>query len=161
WVSAVIDLDLDDDCPPSPGIKRVFAAEMKLTRSYTLFPGLMIVVPLINVLFLVVVFFAMSSRFVLQPGLAVTLPLSPFSLTPPREPQIVSITSTPVPAIYHREQKVTVDELVARLRDMRTRDRSLIIKADRGTSYDLVIQIANQALQNGFSVMLAAQPAGT
>jgi biopolymer transport protein ExbD len=134
---------------------------MKLTRSYTLFPGLMIVVPLINVLFLVVVFFAMSSRFVLQPGLAVTLPLSPFTLTPQREPQIVSITSTPVPAIYHREQKVTVDELVARLRDMRTRDRSLIIKADRATPYDLVMQITNQALQNGFSVILAAQPAGT
>jgi biopolymer transport protein ExbD len=134
---------------------------MKLTRSYTLFPGLMIVVPLINVLFLVVVFFAMSSRFVLQPGRAVTLPLSPFTLTPQREPQIVSITSTPVPAIYHREQKVTVDELVARLRDMRTRDRSLIIKADRATPYDLVMQITNQALQNGFSVILAAQPAGT
>jgi biopolymer transport protein ExbD len=133
---------------------------MKLTRSYTLFPGLIVVVPLINVLFLVVVFFAMSSRFVLQPGLAVTLPLSPFTLTPQRELQIVSITSTPVPAIYHREQKVTVEELAARLRDMRTRDRSLIIKADRGTPYDLVMQITNQALQNGFSVILAAQPAG-
>jgi biopolymer transport protein ExbD len=133
---------------------------MKLTRSYTLFPGLIVVVPLINVLFLVVVFFAMSSRFVLQPGLAVTLPLSPFTLTPQRELQIVSNTSTPVPAIYHREQKVTVEELAARLRDMRTRDRSLIIKADRGTPYDLVMQITNQALQNGFSVILAAQPAG-
>jgi biopolymer transport protein ExbD len=133
---------------------------MKLTRSYTLFPGLIIVVPLINVLFLVVVFFAMSSRFVLQPGLAVTLPLSPFTLTPQHEPQIVSITSTPVPAIYHREQKVTIEELATRLRDMRTRDRSLIIRADRGTPYDLVMQITNQALQSGFSVMLAAQPPG-
>ena len=134
---------------------------MKLTRSYTLFPGLIIVVPLINVLFLVVVFFAMSSRFVLQPGLTVTLPLSPFTLTPQHDSQIVSITSTPVPAIYHREQKVTIEELTARLRDMRTRDRSLIIRADRGTPYDLVMQITNQALQNGFSVILAAQPAGT
>lgn len=134
---------------------------MKLTRSYTLFPGLMVVVPLINVLFLVVVFFAMSSRFVLQPGLAVTLPVSAFTLTPQHEPQIVSITSTPVPAIYHREQKVTLEELGARLRDIRSRDRSLIIKADRGTPYDLVMQITNQALQNGYSVVLAAQPAGT
>ena len=134
---------------------------MKLTRSYTLFPGLIVVVPLINVLFLVVVFFAMSSRFVLQPGLAVTLPLSPFTLTPQHDSQIVSITSTPVPAIYHREQKVTIEELAVRLRDMRTRDRSLIIRADRGTPYELVMQITNQALQNGFSVILAAQPAGT
>jgi biopolymer transport protein ExbD len=121
----------------------------------------MVVVPLINVLFLVVVFFAMSSRFVLQPGLAVTLPVSSFTLTPQREPQIVSITSTPVPAIYHREQKVTLEELGARLRDIRSRDRTLIIKADRGTPYDLVMQITNQALQNGYSVVLAAQPAGT
>jgi biopolymer transport protein ExbD len=133
---------------------------MKLVRNFKAQPALLLAVPLINVLFLAVVFFAMSSRFVLQPGLAVTLPVSSFTLPPQREPQIVSVTSAPVPAIYHREQKVTLEELGARLRETRTKDRSLIINADGETHYDLVVQIMNQALQQGFSVVLAARPAG-
>lgn len=103
----------------------------------------------------------MSSRFVLQPGLAVTLPVSAFTLPPQRDPQIVSITSAPVPAIYHREQKVTIEELAARLRTVGTKDRSLIINADRETPYDVVVQIMNQALEQGFSVVLAARPGGS
>lgn len=134
---------------------------MKLARSFTVQPAFFLAVPLINVLFLAVIFFAMSSRFVLQPGLAVTLPVSAFTLPPQRDPQIVSITSAPVPAIYHREQKVTLEELGARLRTVGTKDRSLIINADRETPYNLVVQIMNQALEQGFSVVLAARPGGS
>jgi biopolymer transport protein ExbD len=133
---------------------------MKLVRNIKVQPALLVAVPLINVLFLIVVFFAMSSRFVLQPGLAVTLPVSSFTLPPQPEPQIVSVISTPVPAIYHREQKVTLEELGARLRETGTKERSVIIKADRDTPYELVVLIMNQALQQGFSVVLAARPTG-
>jgi biopolymer transport protein ExbD len=133
---------------------------LKLIRNTKLHPALLLPVPLINVLFLVVIFFALSSRFALQPGFAVTLPGSSFALPPQREPQIISITTTPVPAIYHREQKVSLEELAARLRETRSKERSVIIKADRDSSYDLVVQVMNHALQQGFSVVLAANPAG-
>ena len=58
---------------------------MKLTRSLKIPVWLFSVIPLVNVVFLVVVFFALSSRFMLQPGMAVTLPASSFTLAP-REP---------------------------------------------------------------------------
>jgi biopolymer transport protein ExbD len=113
---------------------------------------------LINVLFLVLMLFAMSSRFVLQPGIGVTLPFSPFMLEPQRQPQIVSITAAPVPAIYHRDRKVSLEELDRQLAAGPVEKRSLVIKADRTTPYEIVVQIMNLGLRHGFSVVLAANP---
>ncbi len=131
---------------------------MKLTRTERFHPALFQLVPLVNVLFLVFMLFAMSSRFVLQPGISVALPLSSFTLGPQQDSQIVSVTSAPVPAIYHRDQKVTVEELGERLGAVGPKQRSLIVKADRRTPYELVFQIMNQGLRHGYSVVLAAAP---
>jgi len=128
---------------------------MKLTRTLKFSPALFSVIPLINVIFLVVLFFTLSSRFVLQPGLAVTLPASSFTLAPRVEAQIVSVTAAPVPVIYHRDQRVSLEELRQRLADTKVRERSLIIKADKNTPYDLVVKITDDALKLGFSVILA------
>ena len=128
---------------------------MKLTRTLKFNPALFGVIPLINVIFLVVLFFTLSSRFVLQPGLAVTLPASSFTLGPRVDAQIVSVTAAPVPVIYHRDQRVSLDELRQRLAETKVRERSLIIKADKGTPYDLVVRITDEALKLGFSVILA------
>jgi biopolymer transport protein ExbD len=131
---------------------------VKLTRTARFSPALFPLVPVVNVLFLVFMLFAMSSRFVLQPGISVALPLSSFTLGPQHDPQIVSVTSAPVPAIYHRDQKVTLEELDQRLGATPSKQRSLIVKADRRTPYDLVFQVMNQGLRHGFSVVLAATP---
>jgi biopolymer transport protein ExbD len=131
---------------------------MKLERNFTISPALFSVIPLINVLFLVVIFFALSSRFVLQPGMAITLPISPFTLGPQRAPQIVSITAAPVPAIYFRDRKVTLEELRAELEETPAGQRTLVVKADRNTPYDLAVQIMNEGLKLSFSVVLAANP---
>ena len=128
---------------------------MKLTRTLKIPAWLFSVIPLVNVVFLVVIFFALSSRFVLQPGMAVTLPASSFALAPRDGAQIISITSAPVSAIYFHDQRVTADELRQRLGESRAHQRSVIIKADRDTPYALVVQITDEALRQGFSVVLA------
>lgn len=128
---------------------------MKLTRSQKIPVWLFGLIPLVNVVFLVVIFFALSSRFVLQPGLAVRLPASSFTLSPRAGAQIVSITSAPIPSIYHRDQAVTLAELGQQLSANPTADRSVIIKADRDTPYALVVQVTDEALKLGFSVILA------
>ena len=131
---------------------------MKLSRSLRIHPALFQVVPLVNVLFLVLMLFAMSSRFVLQPGIGVNLPLSSLTLEPQRSPQIVSVTAAPSPAIYHLDRQVTLDELEQRLAQAPTEHRSLIIKADRSTPYELVMQVMNRGLRQGFSLVLATTP---
>jgi biopolymer transport protein ExbD len=128
---------------------------MKLTRTLKFNPALFGVVPLISVIFLVVLFFTLSSRFVLQPGLAVNLPPSSFTLGPRVDAQIVSVTAAPVPAIFYRDQRVGLDELRQRLAATKAGERSLIIKADKNTPYDLVMRITDEALKLGYSVVLA------
>jgi biopolymer transport protein ExbD len=128
---------------------------VKLERNFQINPVLAAVVPLINVVFLVVLFFTLSSRFVLQSGLAITPPPSSFVLTPARQPHFVSISASPVPSIYFGDRRVSIEELGPRLAEMRGKDRTLVIRADRGTSYEVLMSVMNTGLQHGFSIVLA------
>ena len=113
---------------------------------------------MVNVLFLIFMLYAMSSRFVLQPGVGVTLPVSAFVLAPQVNPQIVTVTAAPVPAICHVDRKVSFEELEQRLSSGTAKQRSLVIKADRSTPFDLVNRIANAGLKHGYLVMWATMP---
>ncbi|MEQ1858982.1 MAG: biopolymer transporter ExbD [Chthoniobacteraceae bacterium] len=128
---------------------------MKLERNFQINPAFVGVVPLINVMFLVILFFALSSRFLLQSGLAVSLPASSFTISPARQPQLVSIAATPVLSIYHGDRRIAIEELGPRLAAVEGNERSLVIKADRGAPYDLVINVMNIGLQHGYSIVLA------
>jgi biopolymer transport protein ExbD len=131
---------------------------VKLERNFQINPALVGVVPLINVMFLVLLFFGLGSRFILQSGLAISLPTSTFTLTPSREPQLVSVTASPVPSIYLGDQRITLEELSPRLAKVQGKDRSLVIKADRTTSYEMLVRVMNIGLQQGFSIVLATTP---
>jgi len=131
---------------------------VKLTRRAQFHPAFFHLLPVVNVLFLVFMLFAMSSRFVLQSGVAVALPVSAFVLAPQPNPQIVTVTAAPVPAIYHVDRRVTLEELDQRLGSGPVKQRSLIIKADRSTPFDLVNRIAAAALKHGYTVMWATMP---
>ena len=50
---------------------------------------------------------------------------------------------------------MTLAELGRHLTENPTQDRSVIIKADRDTPYALVVQVTDEALKLGFSVILA------
>ena len=78
---------------------------MKLQRTVQYNPELFNLIPLINVLFLTLAFFLLGNTFILQPGLAVNLPVSSFTLSPQRHPQIVSIVAGETPALYFRDKK--------------------------------------------------------
>lgn len=129
---------------------------MKLARTVQFKPALAVLVPLITVVFLVLMFFALSAHYVLQPGIAANLPYSPFLLGPQRNPQILSLTANPVPTFYFRDQKYSISELEKALSKFQEKERTLVIKADRGTPYELVMKVMNVGLQQGYSVVLAA-----
>lgn len=131
---------------------------MKLSRTVRFNPALFGFIPFVNVLFLVLIFFALSTRFSLQPGLSVSLPFSDWMLGPQRNPQILSITGGPAPAIYFRSRKVAVEDLPRALAENRAKERTLILRADRATPYDLVMRVMNDGLRAGFSVVLASSP---
>lgn len=132
---------------------------MKLARTSSISFGWLYVFPLLDVVFLLIFFFLLSSSFVLQPGIAVTVPFSRFMLGPQPNQQIISITGGPNPAIYLRDQKVTLAQLGPALDVVKREGRSIVIKADRLVSYDLVMTVTNAALERGItSVALATTP---
>jgi biopolymer transport protein ExbD len=131
---------------------------MKLTRSVHLNPFLIFLIPLVDICFLLLLLFLVSSTFLLHPGISVNLPFSRFTLGPQRDPIIVSITAGPYPLIYYRDQQINLEDLGQRLKEDRTRDRSIIIQADRQTPQGSVMEVMNLCLESGYSVVLATSP---
>jgi biopolymer transport protein ExbD len=132
---------------------------MKLSRTSSISFGWLYVFPLLDVVFLLIFFFLLSSSFVLQPGIAVTVPFSRFTLGPQPNQQIISITGGPNPAIYLRDQKVTLAQLGPALDVTKREGRSVVLTADRLVSYDLVMAVTTAALERGISsVALATTP---
>ena len=84
---------------------------MKLSRTINFNFGWLVLVSLVDLAFLLVFFLLLSSNFILQQGISISMPFSRFTLGPQANRQIISITGGAVPAIYFRDQKVTIEQL--------------------------------------------------
>jgi biopolymer transport protein ExbD len=132
---------------------------MKLSRTKDYDFGWVIMLSLVDLVFLLIFFLLLSSNFILQPGISVSLPFSRFTLGPQTNQQIISITGGAAPAIYFRDQRTTLEQLGPLLDDAKREGRSIIIKADRLTPYEVVVSVTNAALEHGInSVALATTP---
>ena len=132
---------------------------MKLSRTTNYNFGWLLLVGLVDLAFLLAFFMLLSSNFILQQGISISMPFSRFSLGPQSNQQIISITGGAVPAIYFQDQRVTMEQLGPLLDAAKRKDRSIIIKADRSASYETVAEVTNAALEHGItSVALAATP---
>lgn len=132
---------------------------MRLTRSPSFSPFLFPIVPLLNVLFAILVFFILGSTFVLQPGIAINPPASQFAMAPARDPVIISVLAGTPPRLFLRDQIVSQDQLTTSLANPALSGRTVIVKADRAVPYDVVMRISNDVLSHGLPVVLATEPA--
>ena len=128
---------------------------MKLERTINYNFGWLVLVALVNVAFLLVFFLLLSSNFILQQGISVSMPFSRFTLGPQTNQQIISITGGAVPAIYFRDQRVTMEQLGPLLDAAKREGQSIVIKADRSTSYETVAGVTNAALEHAGSIPVA------
>ena len=132
---------------------------MKLSRTTNYNFGWLLLIGLVDLAFLLAFFLLLSSNFILQQGISISMPFSRFSLGPQSNQQIISITGGAVPAIYFQDQRVTIEQLGPLLDAAKVKDQSIIIKADRSASYETVAEVTNAALEHGItSVALAATP---
>ena len=132
---------------------------MKLVRSPGLHPALIFIAPALDVILSLIFFIILSTSFLLQPGIAVSVPQSPFLLAPQRDPQIISVTAAPVPTIYFDDEQVSAPELRQKLLAQGGRKRTIIIKADRQTPFDKVNEVLTIALELGFPAVIATSEA--
>ena len=99
------------------------------------------IVPMINVVFLLLIFYLLTSPLTFQSGINVKLPKSVTSDVLKQESVVVTITGENV--IYLNNALVTVKELKAELSKPNSPHRPVLIKADRRTSVGRIVDVWN------------------
>lgn len=104
---------------------------------------------LTDIVMLLLIFFLLTSQFVIQTGVKVKLPASKTNEQTVSSLLIVTLTSNGT--IYAGNDPVTVEGLPARLALMKGRgqEQNLVIRADKTVAVDLVIKVIDAAKITG------------
>ena len=105
------------------------------------------IAPLIDVVFLLLIFFMLSSHFVTQPGIKITLPTAVTAKLHSEEDIVIYITEDN--HLYLNNEEVKVDTLLDKLRTRvrRAKKKSVIIKADEKIDLGLAVKVMDIAKQ--------------
>ncbi len=122
---------------------------MKFKRREIKEGGLIEMTPLINVFFLLFIFFAFTSSFIFQPGIKVNLPKAITSEVVQQESTVLVVTKDD--KIYLNDREITQDELLSNLRLMAKENSPLLIKADSHASLGKVVEIWDMCRREGVS----------
>ena len=112
---------------------------MKLKRRVFLEKGRLDIAPLIDIVFLLLIFFMLTSSFIFQPGIKINLPKALTSEVIQRENLIIIITQDN--SLYINERKLSAEELASRLKIAGKESKPILIKADRKASVGKVVEI--------------------
>ncbi len=132
---------------------------MKFRKKTSLEKGKLDITPLIDVIFLLLLFFMLSSSFILQPGIKVNLPESKVSEAQSEDNIIVTITSER--KILLNDENITEETLGIKLRPMakRTPNKIVIIKADDRVNHGLVVRVMGEVKSAGIKrLAIATKP---
>ena len=114
---------------------------------------------LIDVVFLLLIFFMVSTTFVDSAGIQVDLPNT--SKTPEKSqqdipPLVVAIDKSG--SFFYKDSKTSIDELRALFADATNKTQQLVIRADTATSHGAVVAVMDAAQQGGITkISIAAE----
>ena len=114
---------------------------------------------LIDVLFLLLIFFIVSSTFLEQPGMKLDLPQTTGQEAVRVEGYTLFILSDG--SIYLNEEALDLNDLSGRLQEIApdVEERGLIFKADETTRYGWAVEIMDIIKQSGITkLIIASQP---
>ena len=114
---------------------------MRFKRKLKLERGSLDITPLIDVVFLLLIFFMLTSSFLMQPGIRVTLPR--VRVGAPVEVQKLEITIDNADRVYIGKRAVTLEELNAVVSDWSAREANLpvLIRGDEDATLGVVVQV--------------------
>ncbi|MCM8760418.1 MAG: biopolymer transporter ExbD [Candidatus Omnitrophica bacterium] len=124
---------------------------MRFSRHYSIIKGQLNIAPLIDVVFQQLIYFMLTSSFIMQPGIKINLPQATTSETITEKEVIVSITKDG--AIFYKDSPLTLEQLEKTLQNLVVvnRDRVLIIKGDRKAEHGIVVGVMDIARRTGIS----------
>ena len=111
---------------------------------------------LIDVLFLLLIFFMVSSTFVEQPGMKLELPESKSSSTEKIKDLILEINSDQTMAL--NEEAVTIENLEEKFKSLMPslEEKSLVLKADKNVPHGTVVKVMDLAKLSGIEKLIIA-----
>lgn len=114
---------------------------------------------LVDVLFLLLIFFIVSSTFLEQPGMKLDLPKTTEKEAVRMEGYTLFITTDG--DLYLNEESVTIADLPGRLKAIapELEENGIILKADEKIRYGLVVEVMDLVKQSGIKkLVVATQP---
>ena len=122
---------------------------MKFKRLLKIEKELIDLTPVVNVFFLLLIFFIFTSSFIFQPGIRVGLPKAVTSEVIPEESVIITVTKDN--RIYLNDKEISSGELSSSLKLIAKEKASLLIKADSNASLGRVVEIWDTCRNEGVS----------
>ncbi len=118
------------------------------------------ITPLVDVVFLLLIFFMLSTTFIVSPGIRVNLPQAEAEAVR-HERQDVRVKIDATGNLYLGDQRVSRDDLEARLQAAGRSDRDtlVIIEADEATAHRHVVEVMDRAKSVGLHrLAIATRP---
>ena len=103
------------------------------------------IAPLIDIVLLLLIFFMLTSNFIMQPGIKITLPKA--KTAKPQEEENIIVFITKDNRIYLNDREIDIDELKEALEEkLKTAERKIVIlKADEKINLGLVVKVMDIA----------------
>jgi len=117
------------------------------------------IAPMVDVIFLLLIFFMVTSTFILQPGFKIDLPNANVSDNKTADYLIVYVNKTG--EIFLNEKKTNLDNLGIKIKKAfpKLKDLTIALNADKTTEYGKIIQITDIAKLSGIkNVILTTEP---
>ena len=122
---------------------------MKFRRRLKIEKGMIDLTPMVNIFFLLFIFFLFTSSFIFQPGIKVSLPKAVTSEV--MRLDNVTITVTKDDKIYLEDRQITTEELTGRLKILAKEKMGLLIKADSRAPLGRIVEIWDACRREGVS----------
>lgn len=111
----------------------------RLARRTEIKKGQLDIAPLIDVVFLLLIFFMLTSNFVLQPGIKVSLPKAVTGETLASESLLITLTGQDL--LYVNDRPATIQELIPQIRDAAVQKKHVLLRSDSQASLGRVVEI--------------------
>ena len=111
----------------------------RLKRRTEIRKGQLDIAPLIDVVFQLLIFFMLTSNFVLQPGITVKLPKAITSEVISSENMVITLTGQDL--LFLNEKPITIGELSVKLKEAAESHTMVLLRSDANASLGRVVEI--------------------
>ena len=132
---------------------------MRFKRHLKITSGKLDMTPLIDIVFLLMMYFMLTSTFIMQPGIKINLPSALSTESMEKKQVIVCLTADG--SIFYEEKNITIEALknILETESRRNPEIMLIIKGDYDVVHGKVVDVMDLAKVSGVSSLaIATQP---